>query len=55
LAQSANLGSFRERNVIEISAEVLLEAYPQLSRADLQAAWENAARSATEEVVFAQD
>ena len=37
------------------SAEALLEAYPQLSRADLQAVWEYAARSAAEEVVLAED
>ena len=30
------------------SAETLLEAYPQLSRADLQAVWEYPARSAAE-------
>jgi uncharacterized protein (DUF433 family) len=37
------------------SAEALLEAYPQLRRADLQAVWEYAARSAVEEVVLATD
>ena len=35
--------------------EALLEAYPQLSRVDLQAVWEYAARSAAEEVVLAED
>jgi uncharacterized protein (DUF433 family) len=34
------------------SPEALLEAYPQLSRADLQAVWEYAARSAAEAVVL---
>ena len=37
------------------SAEALLEAYPQLSRADLQAVWEYAARSAAKEIVLAED
>jgi uncharacterized protein (DUF433 family) len=36
------------------SPDALLEAYPQLSRADLQAVWEYAARSAAEEVVFVE-
>ncbi|MBV9490842.1 MAG: DUF433 domain-containing protein, partial [Verrucomicrobia bacterium] len=37
------------------SPEALLEAYPQLSRADLQAVWEYAARSAAEEVVLTEE
>ena len=32
----------------------LLQAYPQLSKADLTAVWEYAARSATEEAVLAE-
>jgi uncharacterized protein (DUF433 family) len=32
----------------------LLEAYPQLSKADLTAVWEYAARAAAEEVVLAE-
>ncbi len=32
----------------------LLEAYPQLSKADLMAVWDYAARAATEEVVLAE-
>ena len=37
------------------SPAALLAAYPQLSRADLQAVWEYAARSAAEEVVLTAD
>ncbi len=37
----------------ETEAE-LLEAYPQLSKADLTAVWEYAARAAAEEVVLAE-
>jgi uncharacterized protein (DUF433 family) len=32
----------------------LLDAYPQLSKADLAAVWEYAARAATEEIVVAE-
>ena len=32
--------------------EALLKAYPELSKADLQAVWEYAARSAADEVVL---
>jgi len=32
----------------------LLQAYPQLSKADLMAVWDYAARAATEEVVLAE-
>ena len=32
----------------------LLHAYPQLSKADLMAVWDYAARAATEEVVLAE-
>ena len=37
----------------ETEAE-LLKAYPQLSKADLTAVWEYAARAATEEIVLAE-
>ena len=37
----------------ETEAE-LLKAYPQLSKADLMAVWEYAARAAAEEIVFAE-
>ena len=37
----------------EIEAK-LLEAYPQLSKADLTAVWEYAARAAAEEVVLVE-
>ena len=32
----------------------LLRAYPQLSKADLMAVWDYAARAAAEEIVFAE-
>jgi uncharacterized protein (DUF433 family) len=37
----------------ETEAE-LLEAYPQLRKADLRAVWEYAARAAAEEIVLAE-
>ena len=50
----ADRGHSRSRGAAGETEAELLKAYPQLSKADLMAVWEYAARAAAEEIVLAE-